>query len=127
MIDYKPRMSLSIGLVNWVELTSIVKSFLTEGLLFVMFSIFWGQLPPSPPFLPGKNIVMNEGRNSLLECVQPFQAYRLGSFPTDNIIHVSVKIIILKKYTNYLKKHHICGLNIITRFLKLTKISYLYS
>ena len=70
--------------------TSIVKSFLTEGMFFVMFSLFWR--PLSPP--PSKNLAMNEGRNSLLECVQPFQAYRLGSYPTDNIIHVSVTIII---------------------------------
>ena len=80
---------LSIGLVNWVEFTSIVKSFLTEGLLFVIFSLFWRPLPPS---LPSKNLAMTEARNSLLECFQLFQAYKLGSYPTDNIIHVSVII-----------------------------------
>ena len=47
-----------------------------------MFSLFWRLLPPPPP--PAA-VAINEGRNSLLECVQPFQAYRLGSYPTDNI------------------------------------------
>ena len=88
-----------------------------------MFSLFWRPLPPS---LPSKNIAMNEGRNSLLECAQPSQAYMLGSYPTDNIIHVLV-IIIKSDDTIYLKKHHICGLIFITRFLVLTKKSYLYS
>ena len=56
-----------------------------------------------PPSLPSKNIAMNEGRNSLLECVQPFQAYMLGSYPTDNIIHVSV--IIIKSDHTFIKKN----------------------
>ena len=42
---------------------------------------------------------MNEGRNSLLcECVQPFQAYSIGGYPTDNIISA---IIILSDHTIY--------------------------
>ena len=45
---------------------------------------------------------MNEGRNSLLECAQRFQAYMLGSYPTDNIIHISV--IILKSDHTFNKK-----------------------
>ena len=62
-----------------------------------MLSLFWR---PLPPFFPSKNLAMNEGRNSLLECAQPFQAYRLGSYPTDNIIHVSV-IIKISDHTIY--------------------------
>ena len=56
-----------------------------------------------PPSLPSKNLAMNEGRNSLLGCVQPFQAYRLGScYPTDSIIHVAL-IIIISDHTIYFK------------------------
>ena len=67
-------VTLSVGLVNLVEFTSTVKSFLTEGVLFVFFSLFWHPLPPPPP-LPSKNLAMIKGRNSLLERVQPFHAY----------------------------------------------------
>ena len=35
----------------------MMKSFLTEGLLFVLFSLFG--VPPPPP---GKNLAMNEGQ-----------------------------------------------------------------
>ena len=78
-----------------------------------MFSLFWRPSPPPPPSLPSKNLAMHKDRNSLLECVQLFQAYRLGSYPTDNII--SVVIIIFNK------KNIIFVLKNITRLLKLTK------
>ena len=70
-----------------------------------MFSLFWCPL-----------LAMNESRNSLLECVQPFPAYRLGSYPTDNMISA---IIIISDHTIYFKKHHSFVIIFITLFLKL--------
>ena len=55
---------------------------------------------------------MNEGRNSLLERVQPLQAYIHGSYPMDNIISVIIIILkqLLKKpsYLCYNKSTHMC-------------------
>ena len=62
---------------------------------------------------------MNEGRNSLLvERVQPFQAYRLGSYPTDNIISV---IIITSDHTIYVKKTSYLCYNIYFTIFKTRK------
>ena len=52
----------------------------------------------NPPPPSSKNLPMNEGWNSLLKPVQPFQAYMLGSYPMDNIISV---IIIISCHTIY--------------------------
>ena len=62
---------LSVGLVNLVEFTSTVKSFLTSFILYS--SAYFGIRYPPPP--PSKNPAMIKGRNSLLERVQPFHAY----------------------------------------------------